>query len=74
MLAFFQAMKVATDDEVTRRVIAQLPDDVVDLSGALDDAPSTFIDGVHTNEEGSRRVAAALAAQARGTVLEPAGS
>lgn len=74
VLAFFQATKVATDDEVTRRVIAQLPDDVVDLSGALDDAPSTFIDGVHTNEEGSRRVAAALAAQARGTVLEPAGS
>ncbi len=74
VLAFFQATALAADDEITRKVVAGLPDHIVDLSGALDDTPATYIDAVHTNEDGARRVADAIGAHAAGTVLDRAGS
>ncbi|HWJ96961.1 MAG TPA: SGNH/GDSL hydrolase family protein [Acidimicrobiales bacterium] len=56
-------------EEVGRR----LPPSVIDLSGALDDAPTVFVDEVHTNERGAELVAEALESALAGRVrdLEP---
>jgi lysophospholipase L1-like esterase len=49
--------QVATD---LGRASSLLPDDVVDLTHALDAQPETFVDDVHHDEAGARTVASAL--------------
>lgn len=43
-----------------QRALAELGDDVIDLSDALDGHGDTYIDGAHTNEEGARVIAEAI--------------
>ncbi len=46
--------------DLHRTVRDRLPDEVVDLADTLDDAPTVYVDQVHTNERGARIVAEAL--------------
>lgn len=57
-------------EELHRRVRARLPANVIDLSDVLDQAPTVFIDQVHTNETGARLVGDAIARHLRSRLVK----
>lgn len=72
--AIFQATNAVENDNASRLLVAGLPDHVVDMSGALAGrGASTFIDSVHTNEQGARMVAAEIRRRLSDTVLSSEG-
>ncbi|MCB1041116.1 MAG: hypothetical protein KDA94_16520, partial [Acidimicrobiales bacterium] len=64
----YSADIVSAHAELHAKIRAALPAEVIDLSDALDDAPTVYLDPVHTSERGAAIVAAALYRQINSTL------
>lgn len=75
VVSVFQATDPAQRGRVADLVIADLPDGVIDASGAFapEERPTAFFDSVHVDEAGAAQVAAWLRTQLASTVIGKGG-